>query len=71
MLTNDGGTWRGNSQGVVDLDGVLPFAKGVVPFNYGEGHYVGEDGYAGLEYHYYVTGSNEEAGAAGWIVSTP
>lgn len=69
VLTTDGGTWRGWAQGVVDLNGVLPFAEGVTPFNYGEAHYVGEGAYEGLEYHYYMSGSNERAGITGWIVS--
>jgi hypothetical protein len=68
VLTTEGGTWRGWAQGVVDLSGVLPFAEGVTPFNYGEGHYLGEGAYKGLEYHYYMSGSNEEAGVTGWIV---
>ena len=66
-LTNDGGTWRGSSQGVVDLTGVHPFAKAVIPFNYGEAHYIGEGAYDGLEYHYYISGSNGTAGVTGWI----
>lgn len=70
VLTTDGGTWRGWAQGVVDLTGVLPFAEGVTPFNYGEAHYVGEGAYQGLEYHVYVSGSNSELGVAGWITST-
>lgn len=70
VLTTGGGTWRGQSQGVVDLTGADPFAKGVVPFNYGETHYVGEGAYKGLEYHLYLSGSNVEAAVAGWITST-
>jgi hypothetical protein len=66
-LTNDGGTWRGSMQGVVDLAGVHPFAEGVRPFNYGEAHYIGEGAYDGLEYHYYISGSNGTAGVTGWI----
>ena len=66
-LTNDGGTWRGSAQGVVDLTGVHPFAKGVIPFNYGEAHYIGEGAYDGLVYHYYFSGSNGMEGVTGWI----
>ena len=66
-LTNDQGVWRGSLQGIVDLVGVLPFAEGVVPYNYGEAHYIGEGAYEGLEYHYFVSGSNAKAGVTGWI----
>ena len=69
-LTNDGGTWSGTLQGIVDLEGVLPFAEGLVPYNYGEAHFVGEGAYEGLEYHYYISGSNGEAGVTGWITSS-
>ncbi len=69
-LTNDQGTWSGTSQGLVDLEGVLPFAEGLVPYNYGEAHYVGEGAYDGLEYHYFISGSNGEAGVTGWITSS-
>lgn len=69
-LTNDQGVWRGSAQGVFDLVGVLPAAEGVVPYNYGEGHYVGEGAYEGLEYHYFMTGSNSQAGMTGWITSS-
>ena len=69
-LTNDGGTWSGTLQGIVDLQGVLPFAEGLVPYNYGEAHFVGEGAYEGLEYHYYISGSNGEAGVTGWITSS-
>ncbi len=68
-LTNDQGVWRGSAQGIVDLVGVLPVAEGVVPFDYGEGHLVGEGAYEGLEYHYFMTGSNRESGMTGWIRS--
>ncbi len=67
VLTTEGGTWRGWSRGVAELVGVLPWAEGLKPFNYGEGHYVGEGEYEGLIFHYYFAGSNGEAGAAGWI----
>jgi hypothetical protein len=67
VLTTDGATWRGWSRGVAELVGVLPWAEGVTPFNYGEGHYVGEGVYEGLVFHYHFTGSNGEAGVAGWI----
>lgn len=70
LLTNDQGTWTGTSQGLVDLVGVLPFAEGLVPYNYGEAHYVSEGAYEGLEYHYFISGSNEEAGVTGWITSS-
>ncbi len=66
-ITTEEGTWRGPAWGVVDLSGVLPFAEGVIPFNYGEGLYVGEGTYEGLEYHWYVTGSNSQSGLTGWI----
>jgi hypothetical protein len=69
-VTTDRGTWHGDALGVVDLEGVLPFARGVVPFNYGEAHFIGEGPYAGLEYHYYISGTNEMAGLTGWIVSS-
>ena len=69
-LTTDEGTWRGDSWGVVDLAGVSPWAEGVVPFNYGEGHYVGEGVYEGLEYHWYLNGSNALGSITGWIVSS-
>ena len=69
-LTNDGGTWSGTLQGIVDLEGVLPFAEGLVPYNYGEAHFVGEGAYEGLKYHYYISGSNGEAGVTGWITSS-
>lgn len=69
-LTNDGGTWHGTGQGLVDLVGVLPQAQGVKPFKYGEMHYVGEGAYEGLEYHYYFAGSDSRVGVTGWIAST-
>ena len=69
-LTNDGGTWRGSAQGIVDLAGVHPFADRIRPFNYGEAHYIGEGAYDGLEYHYYISGSNGTAGVTGWIQPT-
>ena len=69
-LTNDQGVWRGTSQGIVDLVGVLPFAEGLWPYNYGEAHYVGEGAYEGLEYHYFFSGSNGKGGVAGWITSS-
>jgi hypothetical protein len=69
-LTNDQGVWRGSVQGVFDLVGVLPFAEGVVPYNYGTGRYIGEGAYEGLEYHYFISGSNSEAGLTGWITSS-
>jgi hypothetical protein len=69
-LTNDQGVWRGSSQGIVDLVGVLPFAEGLSPYNYGEAHYIGEGDYEGLEYHYFISGSNGKAGVAGWITSS-
>ena len=69
-LTNDRGVWRGSVQGIFDLIGVLPFAEGVVPYNYGSGHYIGEGAYEGLEYHYFISGSNSEAGVTGWITSS-
>ena len=68
-LTNDQGVWRGSSQGVFDLVGVSPFAEGLVPYNYGEAHYIGEGAFEGLEYHYFISGSNEQAGVTGWITS--
>lgn len=70
VLTTDGGTWRGWAQGVLDMTGAFPLAKGIIPFNYGEAHYVGEGAYEGLEYHLYMSGSNEDAGLTGWITST-
>lgn len=68
-LTNDEGAWRGSAWGVVDLSGVLPFAEGLWPFNYGEGLYFGEGAYEGLVYHWYIAGSNSESGLTGWIRS--
>jgi hypothetical protein len=70
-LTTDEGTWRGTGWGIVDLAGVLPFAEGEFPFNYGEAHFFGEGPYEGLEYHYYITGSNSSAGLTGWIRTSP
>ncbi len=67
---DDQGTWSGTSQGLVDLEGVLPFAEGLVPYDYGEAHHVGEGGYDGLEYHYFISGSNGDAGVTGWITSS-
>ena len=69
-LTTAEGSWRGTAWGIVDLSGVLPFAAGVIPFNYGEAHYIGEGPYAGLEYHWYIAGSNSEAAVTGWIRPT-
>ena len=66
-LTTDEGTWRGTGWGIVDLEGVLPWAEGLWPFNYGEAHYTGEGPYEGLEYHYFVAGSNNQAAVTGWI----
>lgn len=52
------------------MSAVLPFAEGVIPFNYGEGHYLGEGAYEGLEYHWYISGSDSQSGLTGWIRST-
>lgn len=68
-LITEEGTWRGVAWGIVDFVGVLPFAEREVPFNYGEAHYIGEGPYEGLEYHWYLTGSNSESGVTGWIRS--
>ena len=67
-LTNEEGVWRGTGHGAFDLRGSLPFAEGISPFNYGEVNYVGEGAYEGLQLHIYISGPNEQAGLAGWIL---
>ena len=49
VITNAEGTWRGSGQGSDDEDG-NPI---------GEAHFVGEGGYEGLEFHYYVAPPTE------------
>jgi hypothetical protein len=56
VVTNVEGTWRGSGQGSDDED--------LAPL--GEAHFVGEGGYEGLEFHYYVAPPTE----GDWI-STP
>jgi hypothetical protein len=59
-ITNDGGTWRG----------IIQTADDGSQRN-GEGHFVGEGAYEGLEYHYYF-GVNEadEHIRTGWVYSS-
>ena len=68
VITNAEGTWRGSGQGSDDEDGA--------PL--GEAHFVGEGGYEGLEFHYYVAPPTEGEWTStptlvtGWISrSTP
>jgi hypothetical protein len=56
-ITNEDGTWRGRNQA----------ADNAVPC--GEGHYVGEDAYEGLEFHVYFCGVGP-ATYRGWISAT-
>jgi hypothetical protein len=59
-ITNDGGTWRGNVQTADEGSQ-----------RNGEGHFVGEGAYEGLEYHYYF-GVNEadEHIRTGWVYTS-
>jgi hypothetical protein len=66
-IVTDGGEWQGGGQGVVDLVGVLPFAGGIVPSNFGGIVYEGVGAFEGLEFTYYFAGSNATEGIAGWI----
>jgi hypothetical protein len=54
-LTNDQGSWSGTAQAA---DDGLPC---------GEAHYVGEDGYDGLEFHYYFCHVDAGIVLRGWI----
>jgi hypothetical protein len=66
VVTNVEGTWRGSGQGSDDED--------LAPL--GEAHFVGEGGYEGLEFHYYVAPPTEGDWTStplpltGWISSS-
>ncbi len=55
VITNDEGTWRGAIQAADDG----------VPC--GEAHYVGEEAYEGLEFHYYFCDVDDHVTIRGWI----
>lgn len=58
ILTNDGGSWTGNTEGVVG-----PWAN----YNKGEVFYVGQGAYESLTLHLLAAGTNERMWYAGWI----
>ena len=70
VLETDGGTWRGSGRGVFTFEPVLPEPL-LPPINFGEMHYIGEGAYEGLEYRYYLSGSNYGLAIAGWISEIP
>ncbi len=63
VMTNPGGTWRGQGTGTTTGIPASPMNLGLVVW-------VGEDGYAGLTYHEFVHGSNGRLETAGWIEPT-
>ncbi len=59
-ITNDEGTWRGTVQ-TADSGGQRN----------GEGHFVGEGAYEGLEYHYFFgVNADDEHIRTGWVYSS-
>jgi hypothetical protein len=70
VLSTSKGSWRGSAHGALTLSSssVLPHAVDASPpFNFGEVFYEGEGDLAGLQFHYYFSGSNSTEGFAGWI----
>jgi len=72
VLSTEEGRWTGSGRGVATFSELeMPAETLAPPLNFGEMHYSGEGPYEGLEFHYYIMGSNTALAIAGWIDEAP